>query len=65
MRIDPNTPAREGCIRATDGTVSDAGFHDLDDELPLTGADVIKSRERLLDRGWSEEDVESVFPIPT
>lgn len=63
MAIDRNQPAGEGCIRAADGTISDAAFHDLDDDPPMSRAEAIRLRERARERGMPEAEIDRYFPV--
>lgn len=64
MAIDRTKLAREGCIRSADGTISDAGFHDIDNEPPMSRAAVMQIRERALEQGMTEAHLDVYFPLP-
>ena len=65
MAIDPKRyQPGEGCIRHADGSITDAGFFDLDDEPPMSRAVVLDLRERSRGRGMSEVDLDHYLPLP-
>lgn len=63
MAIDPKLTAREGCIQHADGSISDAGFHDIEDEPPMSRAEVMRLRERALAQGMTHAELDEYFPL--